>query len=431
MTEPSRKQRVFRYPRGTGVRYQRDRTTGLITQSTIVPVNAVGVQTTWSRDTSFPKWQREKAAALARGRTNSPITRIKADIGGDFLTISRVYKDNGDASRSVGPPEREWVGSNYGYSGPLLAVDPGNATLYPWFNQADLDREMLQRGTTAIAQTIPTNPSVGVGQLIGESVQKLPSVPGATLFGKSGNVSKKFADEYLNAQFGVAPVISDIDGIVSTVRNTNRILKQLERDSGRLVRRRYRFPEERTNERIVSESRQYQTYPRMDTVLYGSPGLYTVDRVTVKRMWFSGAYSYHYQQGNELWDRLMRSEQKGNRLFGARLSPSLAWELAPWSWAADWVTNAGDVISNLSAFSRDGLVLNWGYIMCDLTITDTHRLRTNFWNGGLHRSVQVLETRVKRRLPATPYGFGLDPDWKDLSDFQLSILGALGISRVR
>jgi len=72
--------------------------------------------------------------------------------------------------------------------------------------------------------------------------------------------------------------------------------------------------------------------------------------------------------------------------------------------------------------------LRWGYVMCEKRVTDTHHVRANLRAGG--RSLkQVFTTHVKKRLRATPYGFGLDPDWMDFSSRQLAILAALGITR--
>lgn len=432
MSTEFRKHRDFPYKGATGVLTTRSASTGALLSSTTTHTKASGDQTTWSRDTLFPMFQKYRAKAKAAGRT-SAITKNRSDLGSPFLSVTHRYRDNGCLTKPITMADVRWIGSIYGYSGPVMGLNPESAGPfghYPVYSDTDLRDEMLQKGTTAIARTIPTNPMVGVGQLIGESIDRLPSIPGRAILGKPGRVSKKFADEYLNFEFGLKPLLSDIDGIVETVRNSNRILEQLERDSGRLVRRRYQFPVERTFETIETGSREI-SYPLLNTRQYAGAGLFTVRRETVKRFWFSGAYSYLYRQSDKLWDRLRSAEQRGNKLFGLRLSPSLAWELAPWSWAADWVTNAGDVITNLSAFSRDGLVLHWGYIMCDLTITDTHTFRVNLADGQVIRPVQIFETRVKKRLPATPYGFGLDPDWKDFSSRQLAILGALGISRVR
>jgi hypothetical protein len=404
-------------------------TTGQVLVSNSSSLRVSDSQETWSQETLWPQWQRMKRRARARGRT-SGIVSSKLDVGSGFQTIRRSYSDN--RKEIGGIPDRVYIGSRYVWNGPILGSNPnqsfsGGGSYYPGLNLAAISAEMITKGATAISRTIPTNPVVGVGVAVGESMERLPRLPGSALLGRAGNVSKKFADEYLNLEFGVKPMISDIRDTYETVKETNRLLDQLRRDSGRLVRRRYEFPTERTY--TLQSSGTGYSYPARNTVAYDGQGPWTVHRETVKRVWFSGAYTYYYDQSPGLWGDLKRREQEGNRLFGARLTPSLIWELSPWSWAADWKTNAGDVISNISAFSRDGLVMRWGYIMMDYTVTDIHTRDVRLHTGGVARSVQRFETRLKKRLKATPYGFGLDPDWKDFSSRQLAILGALGISR--
>jgi len=415
----------------------------LVGEPDVFPVSIVGRETT--RSVNHPSWRhREKILRRLLDEKGLPqdhprVKRVRnRDIGGVFSSVKQIYgdSDGSSTSRPLSLRQPYIAQTRYDYDGPLFArsgnVGP-SSSLWPAYSEVALSQEMQQRGTTAIANTIPTNPAVGVGQLIGESMERLPAFPGAAVLGRSGNVKRTsgLADEYLNVQFGLKPLLNDITGIVQTQREASVLLRQLERDSGRHIRRRYRFPEERTIETLSAEGDVRQPYPPISTQHYdsgGSRGAYTWRRETVKRIWFSGCYSYLYHQGQTLWDKLVRLEQEGNRLYGLRLSPELAWELAPWSWLADWKSNAGDVITNLSAFSRDGLVLRWGYVMCDLRITDTHTVRANL-KVGRRTLVQSFTTHVKKRTRATPYGFGLDPDWKDFSAYQLSILAALGISR--
>jgi len=87
-------------------------------------------------------------------------------------------------------------------------------------------------------------------------------------------------------------------------------------------------------------------------------------------------------------------------------------------------------MTNISAFSRDQLVLRWGYMMAAETIIDTHSVVCGLRGYEGQTLSQTFTTTVKKRVRATPFGFGLDPGWKDFSDRQKAILGALGISRV-
>jgi type IV secretory pathway TrbF-like protein len=103
--------------------------------------------------------------------------------------------------------------------------------------------------------------------------------------------------------------------------------------------------------------------------------------------------------------------------------------LAPWSWAADWVGDAGTLMKNVSLLNRDNLVMPYAYLM------ETKTVEVNYQLSGIRYKAypgeqifrQSFITEVKSRIQASPYGF--DVDWPDLSGRQLGILGALGISK--
>jgi len=124
---------------------------------------------------------------------------------------------------------------------------------------------------------------------------------------------------------------------------------------------------------------------------------------------------------------MARHALEAKKLLGISLTPETLWNLAPWSWTVDWFSNAGDVISNVSDWATDGLVMRYGYLMEHSIVKDTYLM-----NGTGSKSVPscpplqlVTETKLRKR--ANPFGFGLT--WNGLSAVQLAILGALGISR--
>jgi len=59
-------------------------------------------------------------------------------------------------------------------------------------------------------------------------------------------LSKASGDDYLNLKFGWEPLVRDIQQSFQQVLNADRIVAQLERDAGRVVRRRFAFPDERS-----------------------------------------------------------------------------------------------------------------------------------------------------------------------------------------
>lgn len=403
-------------------------TTGSVSNNTYL-IDVRNSETVMTRDHDlWMTYQRQKRRAARKGKPIAPHVGFimgRTDMGGAFESTKRRTWSTPDGVRAKGSVNV--FGNIYSVDCPVLARSsqvPLGSRLFPP-GPANLESEMIRRGTTAIARTIPTNPYASASQFIGELRDRLPAVPGQNLIGKKGTPSG-YADEYLNLEFGLKPIISDLRKFRTAAQQSNKIIAQLKRDSGRIVRRRYSFPEETTTEHTV-ESASWYGSPTFNSWLYGSSGKLTRTRVITSRYWFSGAYTYAYPSGDRAVDRLARVEQEANRLFGTRITPSTLWELTPWSWAADWVSNAGDVMTNLSAFSRDGLVMVYGYVMCEYTATDTYRLEGLSFPGHSGPLTQVFETKVKKRIRATPYGFGLDP--AAFTTRQWAILGALGVSR--
>jgi hypothetical protein len=141
--------------------------------------------------------------------------------------------------------------------------------------------------------------------------------------------------------------------------------------------------------------------------------------------------------GDDLGSKFKRFEQEANYLLGTRLTPEVVWNLAPWSWAADWFGNTGDILRNISYLGADGLVMQYGYIMHHEQAQSHMWANTSGWTGfnGLGQITNPYlsslwrtdKSDMKIRRSATPYGFGVDTS--SLSTKQWAILAALGISK--
>jgi len=282
---------------------------------------------------------------------------------------------------------------------------------------------------------------------IGEARQGLPSFIGSGLLRSRARDLRKAGDEYLNVEFGWKPMMRDLRSFGESVKSTNKTLRQLHRDSGRVVRRRYHFPTEKIQDPdfALGGSTPWggSTAPykcdgsQLDSWMLGdgpSPTGYKVWKETETKRWFSGAYRYYVPtppvRGGNLLDKMEVWDAEANKLLGTRLTPEVVWNLAPWSWAYDWFTNTGDVMTNLSAFSNDQLTLQYGYIMSQQTVT-----HHSSWQGyivqpggGLRyvTTEEVFSQTTKVRLRATPFGFGFD--FGSLSPKQMAITAAIGIS---
>jgi hypothetical protein len=126
-----------------------------------------------------------------------------------------------------------------------------------------------------------------------------------------------------------------------------------------------------------------------------------------------------------------RWAQEADKLLGIRITPEVLWDLEPWSWLVDWFSNVGDVFTNITRFSHDGLVMKYGYVMARFDMTDEHTSYGTLWKDATMStgmSTIVRGNTVKMRQHATPFGFGLSPS-TDFTARQWAIIGALGLTR--
>lgn len=325
------------------------------------------------------------------------------------------------------------------YEGPCIVARPtASTTLELTFpeNLVSTDTQLDSYGATAIDRCKPTNSIADASTFLGELVREgLPNLVGSTLWrSKTSQARRKAAGgEYLNVQFGWAPLVGEISKFAEAVRKADKVIAQYERDSGKVVRRRYEFPIEKTNTEVVIATNQLPrgfglSEATNQTVYYGRV---IRQREVVRRRWFSGAFTYYLPSGYDSRNGMVRMAAQAEKLFGINLTPETLWNVAPWSWAVDWFSNTGDVISNLEDFKRHGLIMHYGYMMEHTIVTDTYSHEYNTKNNpSLPRvSTLVLRTESKKRRPANPFGFGVK--WEGLSPFQLSIAAALGLSRGR
>lgn len=295
-------------------------------------------------------------------------------------------------------------------------------------------------GTTAIARCLPTNPLSGLGQFLGE-LREIPTIPEILRWKKLTKQAvrakrkyrykpKSAARDYLNAQFGWIPFLSDLSKFIEVTQSHERVIKNYEDNSGKHLRRRITVHEDSASVHDTPVPNSVGA-PALVTQLYTTRGVLTSVTTNTIKCWFSGAFTYYLPPVGDMLtpEGFANRSALARKLYGLSVDPEIVWKLAPWSWAIDWVTNAGDVIHNWQAFQRDGLVMHYGYIMCH----ETQRIHKSIsginpkGQGPLPVISDEFVYENKQRLRATPYGFGLDPG--TFSAKQWSIIAALGISR--
>jgi len=350
------------------------------------------------------------------------------DTGHDFSTVKQeMYLSHPHVNTGSAPGKIGY------YSGPLLVQTvPNNSGETMWQSFDSVNQGVY--GTQAIALTTPTNSVAHLGTALGELYgEGIPKLIGSSLLKSRYSpfgVLKGLGEEYLNWAFGYQPTAHDIADAMTSVSQSRDIVAQYLRDSGKPVRRSHTFPTIRSTEYLDANSNFIVLGSSFPDGFQGSATgkiIRTIERTT--KVWFKGCYTYYVPVGKDLMDRMNRYASLAQHLSGLNLDPEVLWNLAPWSWLSDWFLDIGSLIHNVTAFSQDSLVLKYGYLMIqqESVATYTHSGVTYAGGGRSGTIICVYKQTSKRRVRATPYGFGLDPG--TFSNRQWSILGALGFAK--
>jgi hypothetical protein len=280
-----------------------------------------------------------------------------------------------------------------------------------------VDRAYLwSLGSTAIAKSIPDVPEFSLFRFIGELKGGLPKIP-MQLLAKEKKL-RNAGGEYLNVQFGILPLVSDLQNFLEALQNP--ALRSAVK---------HQLHEENRVRKVIDKGSTSTTVstPSAQLVTATNQTQQTGYATTVKkyRIWSSCSFAYYQVVA---LDQLL--SELDIRLGGLGAVPSAIdiWNLLPWSWLVDWFMNINHVITNLSYLGKDGLYLQRGYIMGHYT-EEIKSFQTGLIFGKRCSTTGVQTFDRKYRVRASPFGFGYT--WKDFDPFQLSILGALGVSRLR
>jgi hypothetical protein len=357
----------------------------------------------------------------ARSKKNNVYLGRSRDFGGPFA-IERA---------SVSPPLRvsykgKFGGSTLkGYEGYLPPSTMYNTAMTRVYNNIfpsistslGTSRHGLEAlGSTAVAKSIPDIPRFSLFRFVGELATGLPKIPLKALAGKK-EVSA-VGDEYLNVQFGIMPTISDTQRLIDALMNPT--LRSVVEQS---------LTNEHRVRKVVDKGTTSTTRALTSGEMASSNGLTgqsgTLTVTTEYKVWSSITFiDYQVNEMNRLLNDL--DEKLGG--LGAVPTAIDLWNLVPWSWFLDWFTNFNHVITNLSYLGREGLAIRRGYLMAHYTTREVHQKKGLILGQPFLTTGEILTER-KYRVRASPFGFGYT--WKDFDPFQLSILGALGVSRLR
>lgn len=220
----------------------------------------------------------------------------------------------------------------------------------------------------------------------------------------------------------------DVRDFVNFQRNAQKRLKQLLRDNGRPVRRSITMQDDEVASATYGGSGYGFVYPTLITQFYSKTPVALIRISETDRVWASGTYKYWLPAGprDVKWTRSMLS-----RIHGLHPSPSVVYNAIPWTWLIDWFFNVGNVIENLETGVADRLAASHFYVMREYRETAT--TEATMWfkrKSGEEFSVTSQCSVIRKsceRNKGNPFGFTVP---NPLNGMQLSILGALGVSRL-
>lgn len=367
------------------------------------------------------------------------------DEGGPFFT-SRVtpFANPGHVDGAW------WPTPDLYYSGPVMCALPtlSEMSKYGYQNSegkfgSKNESSLKKLGTTAISLSNPTNSASNLGVTLGEMFREgIPALPGVKSWRGRTQAAKAAGDEYLNYQFGWAPLVNEVHNVSKAARNHRDIMEQYHAGEGQNTRRTFEFPPSNNFSTVVDTGGEHPLLIGVDSRYLSTEDgvkapkrLVSVVRETKRK--FVGSFTYALPSSTDSWRKTLGFGSQADQLFGISLTPEILWELTPWSWAVDWFSNAGEVINNVTQFGLAGSVLRYGYMMEESIerITaevgpapfrkfDPKAAKTTYSTG----CSCGFETVTKRRVVADPFGFSIG--WEGLSPTQLAITAALGITKV-
>jgi hypothetical protein len=336
------------------------------------------------------------------------------DIGGTF----EVFKFQTDHSLSdevhitEGSHQLQYVGRFAARQPALFSFNYGGLSLDAW-------------GPTAYARMKPTKPSMDLAVSIGE----LKDFPGMLKQLASKEIFQ-LPKAFLAYQFGWRPMIKEIQDLVSMTEKINRRAQWLIRNNGKPVRTRCKLAETNNNP-TVEDTFGYDAFSHsVVTQMYHTVPRSRIVRVENSAVWASARWRYWLPPGlsNVEFSTALKRE-----LYGLSPRPSVIYNLMPWTWLIDWFTNLGDMVENLDAGVADRVAADYIYVMGSSVRKTTRESSASFFGYPDHRIVKVnakvtYEQSNKKRIRGSPFGFGIKDS--ELSNMQLAILGALGLSRL-
>ena len=232
----------------------------------------------------------------------------------------------------------------------------------------------------------------------------------------------KAADSYLGYQFGLRPLIRDVSNMMNFVGSVDKKIATLEKlysNGGR-----GRSFHSTVYEDTARENPGWVVYV---TGLYGDSNLFRISAITERKKWVSIKWKPLEPPPRTVDDKRWLATRLA---YGLDISFATLWEAMPWSWLVDWFTNVGDVLQNTRntvPVSADNSCVMF-QTKCRWQFDG--RYGDGYAAGGSPKALPAPWLEQTRTPGGSFGGVGLNHELPFLNGNQLSILGALAVSRL-
>jgi hypothetical protein len=271
----------------------------------------------------------------------------------------------------------------------------------------------------AVANANPNTPDVDLPVSILE-LRELPSLlkDATQILAKAGSVPRNSAKANLMAQFGILPIISDVQKLFNFAKSVNdreKYLRELASGKKRIKRK-------------LTEEEWSGSVTGLVAFLTQADNLSASNKVDIlgkmkRSYWFTMRASLV----NPPSERELRALAPQIALGTSTISAVQVYNLVPWTWLLDWFTTTGDLL----AAYRGGLKWNWSglNVMYKTDYNMTARFPSKRAGFTYSPSLPQCHGVVLRRIQPT---LGTIPSWRIpyLTGRQWSILSSLAVLRL-
>lgn len=254
-------------------------------------------------------------------------------------------------------------------------------------------------------------------------------------------ITAAISREWLNANFGWLPFLRSIYDLSQIIGNFRNLVVKFTKLNGRPFRIRKNLVNGDPSEVELSStsyapnsiSYALPVFPQsFPTKYFAATPHYSLTEVTRLRQWGVGKWTYYRPEFDAAQPGFYSAFNKMKQaltLTGLRITPTALYNVIPWTWLLDWVTNVGDYIDELTGIWEDQIVNHYCFVMQSKEVQRRFVVFLPFHDSPLNLTFTRLRSSKERGKGSSPFGFDLDVS--NLSMRQLSILAAIKTSRRR